>query len=245
MNSIREAMLRAWCEYRHMEYIEGHVTPLLSDNFENGFIAGIGCALSMPIAERLTNDEREAFRGLVAGLKKSLDECLEDCIYDALERLEGLFGSVIQEQKTDEDATGKFIPEFIVKMMRERGYVGPDNVGYYEAKEWLCKKYNAWLVVIPRHLTPLDIPHEDFGDNPYDKKVLMWEVESRDITSWMAGDYYCRYFAIYQYDNPSEQALEDADVYGVEVCEDGGKFYKTAKEAICAGLIRTMLWFSE
>lgn len=33
-------MLRAWCKYRNMEYVEGHVTPLPSDNFEKGFIAG-------------------------------------------------------------------------------------------------------------------------------------------------------------------------------------------------------------
>ena len=38
---IYEAMLRAWCEYRGMECVEGHVNPLPSDNFEKGFYAGL------------------------------------------------------------------------------------------------------------------------------------------------------------------------------------------------------------
>ena len=37
---FREALLRAWCKYRNMEYVEGYVKPLPSDNFEKGFIAG-------------------------------------------------------------------------------------------------------------------------------------------------------------------------------------------------------------
>ena len=34
------SMQRAWCEYRHQEYIEGHVCPLPSDNFEHGYLMG-------------------------------------------------------------------------------------------------------------------------------------------------------------------------------------------------------------
>lgn len=129
------------------------------------------------------------------------------------------------------------IPSNIVAMMKVRGYTCSDKVGYYEAMKWLCEKYNAWLVAKPRHLTPCDS-----GSNYWGGKTLMWEIEARDLTACMAGDYYCRYLAIHQYDNPTEQALEDADVYGVEVCEDAGKFYKSYEDAICAGLIRTMLW---
>lgn len=40
-NPIYEAMLRAWCEYRGVEHVEGHVNPLPSDNFEKGFYAGL------------------------------------------------------------------------------------------------------------------------------------------------------------------------------------------------------------
>lgn len=39
-DKLKEAMLRAWCEYRGMEYVEGYVNPLPSDNFEKGFMAG-------------------------------------------------------------------------------------------------------------------------------------------------------------------------------------------------------------
>ncbi len=41
---IYEALLRAWCEYRGMEYVEGHVNPLPSDNFEKGFYAGLSAS---------------------------------------------------------------------------------------------------------------------------------------------------------------------------------------------------------
>lgn len=40
------AMQRAWCEYRGDEYIEGHVNPLPSDNFEKGYLMGRADALS-------------------------------------------------------------------------------------------------------------------------------------------------------------------------------------------------------
>lgn len=33
-------MQRAWCEYRDMEYVEGYVNPLPSDNFEKGYEYG-------------------------------------------------------------------------------------------------------------------------------------------------------------------------------------------------------------
>lgn len=139
------------------------------------------------------------------------------------------------------DKNKPYIPSAIVGKMRERGYNGSDNIGYYEAKKWLYEKYNVWLFATPRYLTPLNST-PDYWGNPYENKVLMWEIEARDTTSWMAGDYYCRYVAIHQEDNTTEQALEDADTFGVEVCEDSGKFYKSPEDAICAGLIRTMLW---
>lgn len=55
-------MLHAWCKYRNMEYVEGHVRPLPSDNFEQGFLSGIEYTLSIPIAERITNDERGSIK---------------------------------------------------------------------------------------------------------------------------------------------------------------------------------------
>lgn len=136
------------------------------------------------------------------------------------------------------------VPSNIVDMMRARGYAGSGNVGYYEAMKWLSEKYGAWLVANPRYLTPIDSNY-DYYDPPCENKILMWEIEARDLSSWLVGDYYCNYFAIHQYYNPTEQALEDADVYGVEVCEDGGKFYKSYEDAICAGLIRTMFWIEK
>lgn len=163
----------------------------------------------------------------------------------AKERIESIkvFCPDVERKEITMDKNKPYIPSSIVGMMRERGYTGSDNVGYYEAKKWLCKKYNAWLSEIPRYLTPIDL-NSEYWDAPYDHKVLMWEVVARDITSWMPGDYYCGYFAIHQEDNPTEQALEDADVFGVEVCEDSGKYYKSPEDAICAGLICAMLWLS-
>lgn len=46
MNKIQEAMLRAWCKYRNIEYVEGHVRPLPSDNFEQGFLSVFKLPLS-------------------------------------------------------------------------------------------------------------------------------------------------------------------------------------------------------
>ena len=43
---LNEAMLRAWCEYRNQEYIEGNVRPLPSDNFEHGYMLGRRDALA-------------------------------------------------------------------------------------------------------------------------------------------------------------------------------------------------------
>ncbi len=126
----------------------------------------------------------------------------------------------------------QFIPEHILQMMKERGYNGSNSVGYYEAMKWLCEKYKAWLLAIPRYLTPLDSSDER----------LMWEIQSRNISTYMAGDHYCSYYAIDQYDNPFEADLEASDTYGVEVYEVNGKFYKSYEDAIKAGLIRTMLW---
>ena len=46
MEAIEEkAMQRAWCEYRNQEYVEGHVNPLPSDNFERGYRLGSRDAL--------------------------------------------------------------------------------------------------------------------------------------------------------------------------------------------------------
>ena len=41
-----KSMQRAWCEYRNMEYIEGYVNPLPSDNFAKGYELGRRDALA-------------------------------------------------------------------------------------------------------------------------------------------------------------------------------------------------------
>ena len=41
-----KAMQRAWCEYRGVEYVEGFVNPLPSDNFEKGYMLGRRDALA-------------------------------------------------------------------------------------------------------------------------------------------------------------------------------------------------------
>lgn len=47
MKTIEEkAMQRAWCEYRGVEYVEGFVNPLPSDNFEKGYMLGRRDALA-------------------------------------------------------------------------------------------------------------------------------------------------------------------------------------------------------
>lgn len=40
MNQITKLLQKAWCRYRNMEYVEGHVRPLPSDNFEKGYLMG-------------------------------------------------------------------------------------------------------------------------------------------------------------------------------------------------------------
>ena len=40
-------MRRAWCEYRNQEYVEGHVSPLPSDNFAKGYEYGRRDALAL------------------------------------------------------------------------------------------------------------------------------------------------------------------------------------------------------
>ncbi|MBD5224836.1 MAG: hypothetical protein HDS68_02570 [Bacteroidales bacterium] len=40
-------MLRAWCEYRNMEYVEGYVNPSPSENFAKGYQLGRRDALAM------------------------------------------------------------------------------------------------------------------------------------------------------------------------------------------------------
>lgn len=52
---LTEAIQRAWCEYRHMEYVKGHVRPLPSENFERGYEYGRRDAL----AERWRSVEDE------------------------------------------------------------------------------------------------------------------------------------------------------------------------------------------
>ena len=47
MESTEEkSMQRAWCEYRNMEYVDGYVNPLPSDNFEKGYMLGRRDALA-------------------------------------------------------------------------------------------------------------------------------------------------------------------------------------------------------
>lgn len=46
MNDIEEKMQRAWCEYRGVEYVNGHVNPLPSENFEKGYEYGRRDALA-------------------------------------------------------------------------------------------------------------------------------------------------------------------------------------------------------
>lgn len=47
MKTIEEmAMQRAWCEYRGVEYVEGFVNLLPSDNFEKGYMLGRRDALA-------------------------------------------------------------------------------------------------------------------------------------------------------------------------------------------------------
>ena len=41
------SMLRAWCEYRNMEYVEGYVNPSPSENFIKGYQLGSRDALAM------------------------------------------------------------------------------------------------------------------------------------------------------------------------------------------------------
>lgn len=43
---LNVSMQRAWCEYRHQEYIEGNVRPLPSDNFKHGYLMGRRDALA-------------------------------------------------------------------------------------------------------------------------------------------------------------------------------------------------------
>lgn len=87
MCELLKSMLRAWCLYRNMEYVEGYVTPLPSDNFENGYLMGYaeatGCqwyktaekfSLSkFCIARTVTERGREAL---------CLAECRGDKFYD-------------------------------------------------------------------------------------------------------------------------------------------------------------------
>lgn len=92
MNSIREAMLRAWCKYRNMEYVEGHVNPLPSDNFEKGFIAGTSSQwkdpnIEVPIDDRQVlvetdckdNELRHAISYFLAGAWHFPDDWYYDC----------------------------------------------------------------------------------------------------------------------------------------------------------------------
>lgn len=125
-----------------------------------------------------------------------------------------------------------YIARSIVERMRERGYNGPNNISFSEATKWLLEKYNAWLCVYPRYVTPL----ENF------EKSLMWGLEARCITHEMAGDGYCAYIAINQSDNPYESYLEDADIFGIDVDESYNKYYNSPEDAICAGMLRVMLW---
>lgn len=146
--------------------------------------------------------------------------------------------------KANEDTSGG-IPSTIVEMMKARGYTGSGKVGYYEAMKWLYEKYNAWLVATPRYLTPIQHSASYSDGIVYDNLMQMWQIDSRNVTSCMPGEHYCSYFAIHHENNPVYQSIEDADVYGHEVCEESGKFYMTYEDAICAGLIRTMLWLSD
>lgn len=55
-------MLRAWCQYRNMEYVPDFVNPLPSENFESGFKQGTEWLIAQPLADRLTDEEKEKIR---------------------------------------------------------------------------------------------------------------------------------------------------------------------------------------
>ena len=45
-NMEEKTLQRAWCEYRNMDYVDGFVNPLPSDNFEKGYMLGSRDALA-------------------------------------------------------------------------------------------------------------------------------------------------------------------------------------------------------
>lgn len=74
MNMNEELMLRAWCEYRGMEYVEGHVRPLPSDNFEKGFRMAVDKVMALPLVQRLTAEERSCIKKLYMAADGSSSE---------------------------------------------------------------------------------------------------------------------------------------------------------------------------
>ena len=58
-DKLNEAMLRAWCQYRGMEYVPDFVNPLPSENFESGFKQGVEWLMKQPLVDRLTEEEKE------------------------------------------------------------------------------------------------------------------------------------------------------------------------------------------
>ena len=121
MNAIEEAMLRAWYEYRYDEIGDEddwkyeQVKP--SENFEEGFLAGIRYLMSLPLCDRLKSEEREKIKsiyeeelGFAQFYQKKANSCVNnackidyetnrDIAKSRASMLEKVFGTAMFEEK--------------------------------------------------------------------------------------------------------------------------------------------------
>ena len=75
---LNEALMRAWCEYRGMEYVGGYVNPLPSENFNAGFMRGFNWLMQQPLADRLSDEEKEKIKIKYAELLKAQRKARQD-----------------------------------------------------------------------------------------------------------------------------------------------------------------------
>ena len=102
-DKLNEAMLRAWCQYRNMEYVPDFVNPLPSENFERGFKQGTQWLMQQPLADRLTDEEKEKIRAIYKDYEKleTYGEALSDRTAGRMQcfTLEQIFGKELFNEK--------------------------------------------------------------------------------------------------------------------------------------------------
>ena len=104
-DKLNEAMLRAWCQYLNMEYVPDFVNPLPSEIFERGFKQGVNYLMQQPLADRLTEEEKERIKKLyltdeeIEGIKTAFGRYPVAAATISKNMLEQIFGKELFNEK--------------------------------------------------------------------------------------------------------------------------------------------------